>query len=196
MTEDNKLNIKLSKDVINYKDIVNVVQTANMDENYAKVIDKDGNQFAYYGAENTKEKITERTGQYLKIVSRFEEGISAEVKVTSNGEVYVNAKENTGDEIDLSSCATKEKTGEYRLKLSNITSAYSFIFGNYSRNLHILLLSKSGELNELAIEFTSEGMNVELNENIKRNIETVLYKLYTGGHGAIVIERNGNEQYL
>ena len=74
--------------------------------------------------------------------------------------------------------------------------AYSFIFGNYSRNLHILLLSKSGELNELAIEFTSEGMNVELNENIKRNIETVLYKLYTGGHGAIVIERNGNEQYL
>lgn len=56
MTEDNKLNIKLSKDVINYKDIVNVVQTANMDENYAKLIDKDGNQFAYYGAENTKEK--------------------------------------------------------------------------------------------------------------------------------------------
>ena len=40
MTEDNKLNIKLSKDVINYKDIVNVVQTANMDENYAKLIDK------------------------------------------------------------------------------------------------------------------------------------------------------------
>ena len=39
MTEDNKLNIKLSKDVINYKDIVNVVQTANMDENYAKLID-------------------------------------------------------------------------------------------------------------------------------------------------------------
>ena len=57
MTEDNKLNIKLSKDVINYKDIVNVVQTANMDENYAKLIDKDGNQFAYYGAENTKEKM-------------------------------------------------------------------------------------------------------------------------------------------
>ena len=102
-----------------------------------------------YGAENTKEKITERTGQYLKIVSPFEEGISAEVKVTSNGEVYVNAKENTGDEIDLSSCAMKEKTGEYKLSLSNITSMYSFVFGNYS-----------GNLSELAIEYTQDGMSV------------------------------------
>lgn len=149
-----------------------------------------------YGAENTKEKITERTGQYLKIVSPFEEGISAEVKVTSNGEVYVNAKENTGDEIDLSSCATKEKTGEYKLSLSNITSMYSFVFENYSGNLHILLLDKFGNLSELAIEYTQDGMSVELNEKVKSNIETVLYKLYTGGHGAIIIEKNGNEQYF
>lgn len=84
----------------------------------------------------------------------------------------------------------------YKLNLSDITSAYLFIFGNYTRNLHILLLDKSGNLSELAIEFTPDGMSTELNKNVKSNIETVLYKLYTGGHGAIIIEKNGNEQYF
>lgn len=40
------------------------------------------------------------------------------------------------------------------------------------------------------------GWVFELNEKVKSNIETVLYKLYTGGHGAIIIEKNGNEQYF
>ena len=84
----------------------------------------------------------------------------------------------------------------YKLNLSNITCAYSFTFGNYARNLHILLLDKSGNLSELAIEYTPDGMSTELNKNVKNNIETVLYKLYTGGHGAIIIEKNGNEQYF
>lgn len=73
---------------------------------------------------------------------------------------------------------------------------YSFVFGNYSGNLHILLLDKFGNLSELAIEYTQDGMSVELNEKVKSDIETVLYKLYTGGHGAIIIEKNGNEQYF
>lgn len=196
VTQENKLEINISKNVADYKEIVNVVQTADMDGNYAKLIDKVGNQFAYYGAENTKERITEQAGQYLRVLTPFEEGLSAEIKVTSNGDVYVSAKENSGDEIDLSSCAKKEITGEYKLSLSNITSVYSFVFGNYSGNLHILLLDKFGNLSELAIEYTQDGMSVELNEKVKSNIETVLYKLYPGGHGAIIIEKNGNEQYF
>lgn len=94
VTQENKLEINISKNVADYKEIVNVVQTADMDGNYAKLIDKVGN------------------------------------------------------------------------------------------------------LSELAIEYTQDGMSVELNEKVKSNIETVLYKLYTGGHGAILIEKNGNEQYF
>lgn len=194
VTKENKVDVKLTKNVANYKEIVNVVQTADIDGNYAKLIDETGNQFAYYGATNVKENVIEQSGQYLKVVSSSEE-ISAEIKVNSNGDVYVSAKEDSGNEIDLSSCGIKENTGEYKLNLSDITSAYSFIFGNYSRNLHILLLDKSGNLSELAIEFTPEGMSTELNKNVKNNIETVLYKLYTGGHGAITIDKVGNENY-
>lgn len=130
------------------------------------------------------------------------------VVVSSNGDVYLDV--NTyNNKIDLSSCGVKgsytnvlPNTTEtnnfegYKLNVTNIISAYTFYFGNNTNSYSLLMLDKEGNITELVITSETNGIKTKMEKNTQfSNIITVVDKMYTGAHGAIVVDKNGNEYY-
>lgn len=201
------VDIKLTKNVSNYNNIVNIVKTTDEDGEYVKLINKSGNQYAYYGAENSEKNVSEQLSQCFT-AKPFGIDMNINVVLSSNGDVYCNV-DSEYYEIDLSSCGvagnynnilpnTKDENNfeGYKLNISNITAVYGYEFGNSGLNYSLLLLDKDGNITELVILHGTDGIEVKFEKVTEySNIVTIVDKLYTGSHGAIVIDKDGNEYY-
>lgn len=83
----------------------------------------------------------------------------------------------------------------YKLNLTNISSVYEVLVGNGAAGPTIILLSYDGIVHELSFNLYVEKNQVEFTTNISKypNIVSVVKNMQFGGHGAMLIDSNGNK---
>lgn len=82
----------------------------------------------------------------------------------------------------------------YKLNLTNVSSAYEVTFGNGGASGAIIFLTYDGKVHELSFRFYSEN-KIELTTDVSKypNIVSVVKNMQFGGHGAMLIDANGNK---
>jgi len=197
--------IKLTK----YKDIVSVVPSISFGGRSALAIDKNGNLYSILEVSDESEvtNVTDTRSEVLE----FTFGM---IIIDTTGEVYYEPNSSAkmfGDEVSLSDktklgsmskYTTKSyETGPnyyefsgYKLKYSDIKSAYAAYLGNGAENEYVFLLDKSG--NVFMLKFGIENGSYDILGESKltqyKDIVSVVPSSGFGGSHALAIDKNGN----
>lgn len=85
----------------------------------------------------------------------------------------------------------------YKLDLNNISSAYEIYQGNGGFDISIIFLSYDGSVSALNFtqKISTDEIKISLNKNISKysNIVSVVTNMSYGGHGAMLIDKDGNK---
>lgn len=205
-TPTNTLDVNLTKNIQNCQNIVTIINTYNENGTCPKLIDAEGNQYLYHNSSNI-ENVSNLGFTFMGEILFKASTENIFVTVDSNGNAYCYS---TSSNIDLSTCGVKgdysnidlpyvenkNLSDVYKLNISNVTAVYGFNFGNGGTNYSLLLLDKDGNITEISIIDDVNGITTTMSKNTEyTNVVTIVNKLYTGSHGAIVIDKDGNEYY-
>ena len=82
----------------------------------------------------------------------------------------------------------------YKLNYSNIKSAYSVYLGNGAAHEYVILLDNSGNVYALEFKITNGEYDLVNQSSLSqyKNIVSVVPTMSFGGHGALLIDKEGN----
>ena len=85
----------------------------------------------------------------------------------------------------------------YKLDLENISSAYEIYNGNGGTLVNILFLTYDGIIHELSFKLGEEACTIKLTKNVSKypNIVSIVPTVSFGGHGTMIIDKNGNKYH-
>ena len=205
--QDGTVNVGNETKLTQYKDIVTIVPTSSFEGHSALAIDKDGKLYELVtSAEATAKDVTNDRGEVLEFTF-------GKIIIDTNGEVYyepATSAKISGNAASLSNATrlgnrdkytTKsyqtgpdsfEFTG-YKLKYTNIKSAYAAYLGNGAEAEYVFLLDNTGNMHMIKFEISNDSYDVVLEKKLVRykDIVSVVKTSGWSGNHALAVDRNG-----
>lgn len=114
-----------------------------------------------------------------------------ELSILGTKQEYTNYTHQNDPFCDLEKGCT---INAYKLNITNVKSAYEVMYGNSGTSGRIIFLTYDGKVHSLNFNLAGDN-KISLSKNISKcsNIVSVVKNMSFGGHGAMLIDANGDK---